>query len=60
VLARCGLSFAPADAVPEVLVVVHTVLRSRGGEGAAREMIERVLAARGDWERVLRRFSLGR
>lgn len=59
VLARCGLAFAPADAVPEVLARVHVVLRSRGGEGAAREMIERVLAARGEWERVLGRFKRG-
>lgn len=58
VLGRCGLAFAPADAVPEVLARVHTVLRSRGGEGAAREMIERVLEARGAWERVLGRFQL--
>ncbi|NJL29818.1 MAG: HAD hydrolase family protein [Thermoanaerobaculia bacterium] len=59
VLARCGWSFAPADAVPEVLARVQTVLRSRGGEGAARELIERVLAARGEWERVVERFGIG-
>lgn len=58
VLGRCALSFAPADAVEEVRAVVHVVLASRGGEGAAREMIERVLKARGDWERVMERFSL--
>ncbi|HEX9736460.1 MAG TPA: phenylphosphate carboxylase subunit delta [Thermoanaerobaculia bacterium] len=58
VLGRCALSFAPADAVEEVRAVVHVVLATRGGEGAAREMIERVLKARGDWERVMERFSL--
>ncbi|HYH45817.1 MAG TPA: HAD hydrolase family protein [Thermoanaerobaculia bacterium] len=53
VLRRSGLSFAPADAMPEVREVVDRVLRQRGGRGAAREMVEVVLKARGDWERLL-------
>ncbi len=59
VLGRCALSFAPADAVSEVRDVVHVVLDTPGGAGAAREMIELVLKARGDWDGVLSRFSLG-
>ena len=58
VLGRCSLSFAPADAAPEVRDVVHVVLESRGGDGVAREMIERILKARGDWERILSHYSL--
>ncbi len=58
ILGRCGLSFAPADAVAEVRAVVHTVLDHRGGRGAAREVVERVLKARGEWESVLSRYSL--
>jgi 3-deoxy-D-manno-octulosonate 8-phosphate phosphatase (KDO 8-P phosphatase) len=57
ILGRTGMAFAPADAVPEVRAVVHTVLDSRGGEGAVREMIERLLKARGDWDRLLSVFS---
>lgn len=49
VIRRCGLSFAPADAVPEVLERVDRVLRSPGGGGAVREACELVLKARGDW-----------
>jgi 3-deoxy-D-manno-octulosonate 8-phosphate phosphatase (KDO 8-P phosphatase) len=60
VLARCGLSFAPADAAAELLDVVHVVLAARGGEGAVREVIEHLLRARGDWNAVLSRFSLER
>ncbi len=53
VLRRCGLSFAPADAVPAVRVAVHRVLAACGGREAAREMTEAVLRARGDWERLV-------
>ncbi len=58
VLGRCALSFAPADAAEEVRVAAQTVLDRRGGAGAAREMIEMILKARGDWEKLIARFSL--
>ncbi len=60
VLARCGLSFAPADAAPEVHDVARVSLATNGGRGAVREMIESLLRARGDWQRVLSAFSLER
>jgi 3-deoxy-D-manno-octulosonate 8-phosphate phosphatase (KDO 8-P phosphatase) len=53
VIRRCGLSFAPADAVPEVRERVHRVLTSAGGRGAVREMCELVLHARGHWEQLV-------
>jgi 3-deoxy-D-manno-octulosonate 8-phosphate phosphatase (KDO 8-P phosphatase) len=53
VLLRCGLSFAPSDAVPEVQERVHRVMRHRGGRGAVREMCEVLLRARGAWESLL-------
>jgi 3-deoxy-D-manno-octulosonate 8-phosphate phosphatase (KDO 8-P phosphatase) len=53
VLRRCGLAFAPADAVAEVREHAHRVLESRGGRGAVREMCELILRARGDWEGLL-------
>lgn len=58
VLGRCALAFAPADAAPEVQAVVHHVLTSPGGRGAAREMIEGILKARGQWEEIVAGFSL--
>ena len=58
VLARCGLSFAPADAAAELHDVVRVVLDTRGGRGAVREMIEHILRARGEWKRALSAFSL--
>ena len=57
VLRLAALAYAPADAVPEVRAAAHIVLDSQGGAGAAREMIERILKARGDWERVGMVFS---
>jgi len=53
VLLACGLSFAPADAVPDVRSRVHHVLSRPGGRGAVREMVELVLHARGAWDRLL-------
>lgn len=53
VLARCGLSFAPADAVADVRERVHRLLANAGGREAVREMIEAVLRARGDWDRLV-------
>jgi 3-deoxy-D-manno-octulosonate 8-phosphate phosphatase (KDO 8-P phosphatase) len=52
VLARAGLAFAPADAAAEVRRRAHRVLATPGGAGAVRELVELLLAARGDWDRV--------
>ncbi len=59
-LGRCGLAFAPADAAEEVRAVTHRVLARPGGSGALREMVEMLLKARGDWERVLAPYSFER
>lgn len=53
VLARAGLSAAPADAVEEVRARVHWVSAHPGGHGAVREFIEIVLKARGRWAAIL-------
>jgi 3-deoxy-D-manno-octulosonate 8-phosphate phosphatase (KDO 8-P phosphatase) len=59
VMRRCGLSFAPADAVAEVRQRVDRVLERPGGRGAVREMAELVLRARGDWEALVAPFLAG-
>ena len=58
VLGRCALSFAPADAAEEVRAAAQNVLERAGGAGAAREMIEMILKARGDWDKLIAKFSL--
>lgn len=57
VLGRCGLAFAPADAVAEVRAVAHRVLATAGGHGAAREAVEAILQARGVWRQTFARFT---
>ncbi|MDR0579805.1 MAG: HAD hydrolase family protein [Campylobacteraceae bacterium] len=42
-LKHVGWSFAPADALPFIHLHVKTVLKSDGGKGAVREMIEVVV-----------------
>ncbi len=59
VLGVCGLSAAPADAVPQVRDVVDFVTAAGGGRGAVRELVERILVARGAWSPLLRAFGRG-
>jgi 3-deoxy-D-manno-octulosonate 8-phosphate phosphatase (KDO 8-P phosphatase) len=54
VLARVGLSAAPADAAPEVRERVDWVSTVAGGRGAVRELVEFVLRAQQRWDDVLR------
>ena len=58
VLARVGLSAAPADAVDEVLARVHWQSRFAGGRGAVRELVEVVLRARGGWDALVRSYCV--
>jgi 3-deoxy-D-manno-octulosonate 8-phosphate phosphatase (KDO 8-P phosphatase) len=51
-----GLSAAPSDAAPEVLAVADWKLERPGGGGAIRELVERLLRERGEWESVLEGF----
>ena len=42
-----GVSVAVADAVPEVKAASHIVLKACGGQGAVREIVQRILSAQG-------------
>jgi 3-deoxy-D-manno-octulosonate 8-phosphate phosphatase (KDO 8-P phosphatase) len=53
VLGRVGLSTAPADAADAVRARVHWTSARRGGDGAARELIEMILRAQGTWDPLL-------
>jgi 3-deoxy-D-manno-octulosonate 8-phosphate phosphatase (KDO 8-P phosphatase) len=53
VLGRVGLAAAPADAVEEVRRRVHWVSDCRGGDGAARQLIEIVMRAQSKWDGVV-------
>ena len=57
VLAQVGLSAAPADAPLEVRLQAFMVTDAQGGRGCLRELVEAILRARGDWERVVATFG---
>jgi 3-deoxy-D-manno-octulosonate 8-phosphate phosphatase (KDO 8-P phosphatase) len=50
---RAGLGVAVADAAPELKEICHYVTARRGGEGAAREVVELILKAQGRWEEAV-------
>ena len=49
VMRACSLAAAPADAAVDARESAQWVLRSRGGEGAVREVVERIMRAKGCW-----------
>jgi 2-dehydro-3-deoxyphosphooctonate aldolase (KDO 8-P synthase) len=55
-LRRAGVGFAVPDAPEEVRREAHYVTRHRGGQGAAREMVEMILKAQGKWDSALARY----
>jgi 3-deoxy-D-manno-octulosonate 8-phosphate phosphatase (KDO 8-P phosphatase) len=57
VLARVGLSAAPADAVAQVRSTVDWVSSAKGGRGAARELIETVLRAQDRWDAIVASYA---
>jgi 3-deoxy-D-manno-octulosonate 8-phosphate phosphatase (KDO 8-P phosphatase) len=57
VLARVGLSAAPADAVEEVKAAVHWVSDASGGHGAARQLIETILVAQKRWDAIVAAYA---
>jgi 3-deoxy-D-manno-octulosonate 8-phosphate phosphatase (KDO 8-P phosphatase) len=56
---RVAISAAPADAAAEVLAAATWKLRTDGGRGAFRELVERLLRERGEWDRIIQEFSSG-
>jgi len=55
-LRRVALPIAVANAVPDVREVARYVTRVAGGAGAAREVADLLLKARGDWNAVLETY----
>ncbi len=58
-MSHAAISAAPNDAAAEVLEAATWKLRQRGGCGAFREAVERLLRERGDWESLLEDFKSG-
>ncbi|NDV69526.1 HAD family hydrolase [Dysgonomonas sp. 25] len=49
VMQMVGLPVAPADAAPEVKSIAKYISHKEGGKGVARDVIEQVLKAQGNW-----------
>ncbi|MBU1442595.1 MAG: HAD hydrolase family protein [Gammaproteobacteria bacterium] len=59
VLMQVGFAAAPANAHAEVRAIAHHVTTARGGEGAAREFCDVLLAAGGHYRRLLDQAKRG-
>ena len=57
VLRRVGLPIAVANAVAEVKKVAHYTTRARGGDGAVREVCDKIIRAQGKWNAVITRLK---
>ena len=53
----CGLNVAVADAEPVVVARADYVTRARGGRGAVREIIDKMLTARGYFDSMIEMFE---
>lgn len=53
ILKRCGVSFAPANAIEEVKELVDHVTVIPGGSGAFREMVDLILRAQGSMDEAI-------
>ncbi len=58
IMRRAGLSFAPANARPEVKRCASAVTAAEGGAGAVREVIELILKAQGHWDGLLKKYEV--
>lgn len=59
-MSRAAISAAPGDAAPEVLAAATWKLDAAGGRGAFRELVERLLRERGEWDALVREFRIGK
>ncbi|MEA2078045.1 MAG: HAD hydrolase family protein [Candidatus Marinimicrobia bacterium] len=56
ILKRCGVSFAPANAITEIKEMVDHVTVIPGGSGAFREMVDMILRAQGSFDEALEKL----
>jgi 3-deoxy-D-manno-octulosonate 8-phosphate phosphatase (KDO 8-P phosphatase) len=56
---RVAISAAPCDAAAEVREAALWKLESGGGQGAFREIVERLLRERGQWQPIIEEFAGG-
>ena len=57
VFRKAGLAVAVANARSEARAEAHFVTKARGGHGAVREIIEKILKAQGKWQATVEMFA---
>jgi len=57
VFRKAGLAVSVANARPEAKAAAHLVTRARGGHGAVREIIEKILKAQAKWAATVEAFA---
>ena len=57
VLKRVGLAITVPDAIAEVKTLADYITTAHAGRGAVREVAQLILAAQGQWAKVIREFS---
>lgn len=55
--AKAGITFAPVDAVTEVKERAMILAAKNGGHGAVRDVIERILKAKGLWQDIVDSYT---
>ncbi|WP_279127792.1 HAD-IIIA family hydrolase [Acidaminococcus fermentans] len=55
---KAAVTFAPADAASEVRERAMLVSACNGGHGAVRDVIERILKAKGLWDGIIRSYEI--
>lgn len=58
IMRRVGVSFAPANARPEVKQCAMHITEAVGGQGAVREVAELILKAQGHWDDLLIKYEV--
>ncbi|MGC8492520.1 MAG: KdsC family phosphatase [Syntrophobacteraceae bacterium] len=58
IMRRAGFSVAVPNGVPHIFPYAHYITRAKGGQGAAREVCEMILQARGLWEKAMERYLI--
>ena len=53
VMGRVGIAVAVADSAPEVIAIAKFVTQARGGHGAIREVVEKILRAQNKWDALI-------
>lgn len=53
----CGFSACPKDSVKEIIEISDFVSSKNGGNGAVREILEKILKDQGLWEKILANFT---